>query len=322
MNAIVLEKTGGPEVLTAKEAPAPAPQEGEALVRLEAIGVNFIDVYHRTGLYPMTLPAIPGVEGAGRVAAIGVGVSEVTIGDHVAWAMHPGAYAEMVAVPAWKLVKIPAGVDGKTAAAVMLQGMTAHYLTHSTRLLLPGDTALVHAAAGGVGLLLVQMARRLGARVIATAGSEEKARLAREAGAEEAIVYTQRDFAPEVKRLTGGHGVQVIYDSVGRDTFQKDLDCLARRGMLVSFGQSSGPVHPFDPLVLSQRGSLYLTRPTLADYATTPDELHKRAGDVLEWMRKGELRVRIDGVLKLSRAADAHRRLESRASTGKILLEP
>lgn len=301
---------------------APSPKDGEAIVRIQLIGVNFIDVYHRTGLYPLPLPAVPGMEAAGTVVAIGPGVTEVTIGERVAWAMATGAYAEMAAVPAWRLVRLPGGVDTEQAAAVMLQGMTAHYLTHAVRPLQPGDTVLVHAAAGGVGLLLVQMAKRLGARVIGTVSTEEKERLAREAGADAVILYTRQDFEAEARRLTDGGGVQVVYDSVGRDTFLKSLGCLARRGLLASFGQSSGPVAPFDPLLLSRKGSLFLTRPTLADYAATREEVLARAGEVLGWVASGELAVRVATTLPLEKAAEAHRLLEGRKTTGKVLLKP
>jgi NADPH2:quinone reductase len=322
MKGVLIEKPGGPEVLKATELPAPSPKDGEAIVRTEAIGVNFIDVYHRAGLYPLKYPAVPGMEGAGTVVAIGPGVSEATIGERVGWAMATGSYAELVAVPAWRLVRLPAGLDTRRAAAVMLQGMTAHYLSHSVYPLKPGDTALVHAAAGGVGLLLVQMAKRRGARVLATVSTEEKAHLAREAGADAVILYTRQDFEAEARRLTDGKGVQVVYDSVGKDTFMKSLGALARRGVLASFGQSSGAVPPFDPLLLSQKGSPFLTRPTLADYAATRDELLARAGDVLGWVEKGELAVRVETVLPLERAADAHRLLEGRKTTGKLLLHP
>ncbi|HZN10744.1 MAG TPA: quinone oxidoreductase, partial [Blastocatellia bacterium] len=287
-----------------------------------AVGVNFIDVYHRTGLYPLPLPFTPGMEGAGVVEAVGPDVTEVAAGDRVAYAMTPGAYAEYAVVPAWRLVKVPAGVGLEQAAAAMLQGMTAHYLTTSTYPLKAGETALVHAAAGGVGLLLIQMAKAVGARVLGTAGTEAKAQLAREAGADEVILYAEQDFEQEVKRLTGGRGVQVVYDSVGKDTFLKSLNSLAPRGMLALFGQSSGPVAPFDPGLLAQKGSLFLTRPSLAQYAATRDDLLWRAGAVFDWIGAGRLKLRIDRTFPLAEAAEAHRQLEGRKTTGKVLLIP
>lgn len=322
MNAIRVHEVGGPEVMRHEELPAPAPGAGDALIRLEAVGVNFVDIYQRSGLYRMTLPFTPGSEAAGVVEAVGAGVTTVRPGDRVAYAGVLGAYATHALVPAARLVPIPDGVDARTAAAVMLQGMTAHYLTHSTYPLKAGDTALIHAAAGGVGLLFVQMARMRGARVIGTVSTEAKAALAREAGADEVILYTQQDFEAEVKRLTDGRGVQVVYDSVGRTTFDKSLNCLAPRGYLVSFGQSSGPVPPLDPQVLSQKGSLFLTRPTMAHYILTREELLARAGDVLGWVRSGRLTVRIDRTFPLAQAAEAHRYLASRQSAGKLLLLP
>ncbi|MGH9935560.1 MAG: quinone oxidoreductase family protein, partial [Blastocatellia bacterium] len=266
MKAIVVENCGGPEALVYRDAEKPAPKSGEALVKLEAIGLNYIDVYHRTGLYPQPRPFIPGMEGAGVVEAVGPDVTEVSAGDRVAYAMQPGAYAEYVVVPAWKLVKVPEGVSAQQAAAAMLQGMTAHYLTTSVYPLKTGETALVHAAAGGVGLLLIQMVKRIGARAIGTVSTDAKAQLAREAGADDVILYTQQDFEQETRRLTGGKGVQVVYDSVGKDTFLKSLNSLAPRGMMALFGQSSGPVTSFDPALLAQKGSLFLTRPSLAQY--------------------------------------------------------
>jgi len=320
MKAIVVENCGGPEVLIYRETTAPAPKAGEALVKLEAIGLNYIDVYHRTGLYPLPLPFIPGMEAAGTIAAVAPDVAEVAVGDRVAYAMQPGAYAEYAAVPAWKLVKVPEGVDLRSAAAAMLQGMTAHYLTTSVYPLRAGETALVHAAAGGVGLLLIQMAKRIGARVIGTVSTEAKAQLAREAGADEVILYTSEDFEQETRRLTGGRGAQVVYDSVGRDTFLKSLNSLAPRGMLALYGQSSGPVAAFDPALLAQRGSLFLTRPSLAHYAATREELRWRAGDLFNWIQAGELKLRIEKTFPLAKAAEAHRQLEGRKTTGKVLL--
>lgn len=322
MNAIVVEETGGPEVLVYREQPTPTPNAGEALVRLEAVGVNFIDVYHRTGLYPLPKPFTPGMEGAGTVEAVGSGVTEIGTGDRVAYAMTPGAYAEFAVVPAGRLVRIPDGISTQQAAAAMLQGMTAHYLTTSTYVLKSKDTALVHAAAGGVGLLLIQMAKRIGARVIGTVSTEAKEQLAREAGADDVIRYTEQDFEAETKRLTDGRGVEVVYDSVGRDTFAKSLNVLVPRGMLALYGQSSGPVGPFDPALLAQRGSLFLTRPSLAQYAASREELLWRAGEVLEWIAAGELKLRIDRTFPLNEAAKAHTELEGRRTTGKVLLIP
>jgi len=322
MKAIVVENTGGPEALVYRDADKPTPKAGEALVKLEAIGLNYIDVYHRTGLYPLPRPFIPGMEAAGVVEAVGADVTEVSVGDRVAYAMAPGAYAEYAVVPAWRLVKVPEGVDAQQAAAAMLQGMTAHYLVTSTYSLKAGETALVHAAAGGVGLLLVQMVKRIGARAIGTVSTEAKAKLAREAGADEVILYTQQDFEQETRRLTGGKGAQVVYDSVGKDTFLKSLNSLAPRGMLALFGQSSGPVAAFDPALLAQKGSLFLTRPSLAQYAATRDELLWRAGDVFNWIKAGELKLRIEKTFPLRDAAEAHRQLEGRKTTGKVLLIP
>jgi NADPH2:quinone reductase len=322
MKAIRVHELGGPEVLSYEELPDPSPKAGEAVVRVEAAGVNFIDVYHRTGLYKMTLPLTLGQEGAGTVETGTPGVGGLRPGDRVAWASAPGAYASKAAVPAAKLVTLPAGVATETGAAVMLQGMTAHYLATSTYPLRPGDTCLVHAAAGGVGLLLCQIAKLRGARVFGTVGSEEKARLAREAGADETIDYTREDFETEVKRLTGGKGVQVVYDGVGRSVFAKSLDCLSPRGMMVTFGNASGPVPPVEPLTLSQKGSLYLTRPTLAAYISTREELEARASDLFSWIAAGKLRVHVGARFPLERAADAHRALEGRKTTGKVLLIP
>ena len=322
MKAIIVESHGGPEVLAFREVEKPEPKANEALVRVEAAGVNFIDVYHRTGLYPMKLPFTPGSEAAGTVEAVGADVSEVGAGDRVAYAMAPGAYAEYSAVPAARLVKLPDDVDARDAAAAMLQGMTAHYLVKSTYRLKPGDTALVHAAAGGVGLLLIQLATRAGARVFGTVSTEEKAALAREAGADEVILYTEQDFEEEVRRLTEGRGVQVVYDSVGKTTFMKSLGSLAPRGLLALFGQSSGPVPSFDPALLAQKGSLFLTRPSLAHYTATRDELLWRAGEVLSSVAAGDLKLRVEKTFPLAEAAEAHRQLEGRKTTGKVLLIP
>lgn len=322
MKAIVVENTGGTESLVYQDHETPAPKAGEALVKLEAVGLNYIDVYHRTGLYPLPRPFIPGMEAAGTVEALGEGVSEVAVGDRVAYAMYPGAYAEYAAVPAGKLVKIPDGVTAQQAAATMLQGMTAHYLVTSTYALKAGDTALIHAAAGGVGLLLIQLAKRIGARAIGTVSTEAKAQLAREAGADDVILYTEQDFEAETRRLTGGKGVQVVYDSVGQTTFLKSLNSLAPRGMLALFGQSSGPVASFDPALLAQKGSLFLTRPSLAAYAATREELLWRAGELFDWINAGELKLRIEKTFPLADAAEAHRQLEGRKTTGKVLLLP
>lgn len=322
MQAIVVHECGGPESLTYQETVAPTPKAGEALVKVEAIGLNYIDVYHRTGLYPLPRPFIPGMEAAGVVEALGEGVTEVAVGDRVAYAMQAGAYAEYAAVPTWKLVNVPAGVTAEQAAATMLQGMTAHYLVTSTYALKAGDTALIHAAAGGVGLLLIQLAKRLGARAIGTVSTTAKAELARAAGADEVILYSEQDFETETRRLTDGRGVQVVYDSVGKDTFLKSLNCLAPRGMLALFGQSSGPVPAFDPALLAQKGSLFLTRPSLAHYAATREELLWRSGELFNWIAAGELKLSIEKTFPLADAAEAHRELEGRKTTGKVVLIP
>jgi len=322
MKAIRIREHGGPEVLRLQEVEAPSPGPGEALVRIEAAGLNFIDVYHRTGLYPNTLPFTPGLEAAGLVAALGDGVSEVRVGERVAYTDQLGAYAEMAAVKAARLVRIPEGLSTRDAAAAMLQGMTAHYLSHSTYPLKAGDSCLVHAAAGGVGLLLVQMAKRRGARVLATVSSDEKAALARGAGADEVIRYDQVDFDKEVRRLTDGRGVNVVYDSVGKDTFERSLSSLSSRGMLALFGQSSGPVPPFNPGLLASKGSLFLTRPSLFHYVADRESLRARSSDVLGWIASGDLRLRIGATFPLAEAADAHRALEGRRTTGKVLLIP
>ena len=322
MKIIHVKEPGGPEKMQLADVPVPRPGPKQALVRMAAIGVNFIDVYFRKGLYKADLPIVLGNEGAGTVEAVGPEVTEVAVGDRVAWAMHRGSYAEYLAVPAAMLVKIPGGLDFQTAAAAMLQGLTAHYLTHSTYLLKIGDTCLVHAAAGGAGGLIVQMAKMLGARVFGTVSTADKAQIARQAGADETILYTQRDFEAEVKRLTGGRGVDVIYDSVGQTTFDKSLNSLRPRGVLALFGQSSGPVPPFDANILNGKGSLFLTRPSLAHYLLTRDELLWRAGDVLNWIASGKLKLRIDRTYPLADAAAAHRDLEGRKTAGKLLLLP
>jgi NADPH2:quinone reductase len=322
MKAIVVHKHGGPEQLRYEDAATPAPGAGEALVRIHAIGVNFIDIYFRTGLYKADPPLIPGMEAAGVVEAVGQGVTSVTPGDQVAYAMQRGSYAQFAVVPAWQLVPIPADMTFEQAAASMLQGMTAHYLTNSTFPLKKGNTCLVHAAAGGAGGLIVQMAKMLGARVIGTTSTPEKAERARAAGCDEVILYTEQDFAAETRRLTGGKGVDVVYDSVGAATFEKSLDSLRPRGMMVTFGNASGPVPPLAPLVLNQKGSLFLTRPTLAHYAADRDELMWRAGDVLNWVKSGALNLHIGKSYPLSEAAAAQTDLESRRTTGKLLLIP
>jgi len=322
MKAIRADAPGGTETLRLVDVPDPKPREGEALVRIEAAGINFIDTYHRSGAYAARFPLIPGQEGAGAVVEIGAGVSEVRVGDRVAFASGSGTYAELVALPAARLVVVPEGVTTRQAAAVMLQGMTAHYLATSTYPLGPDDTCLVHAAAGGVGLLLCQLAKSRGARVFGTVSTEEKARRAREAGADQTIHYTTEDFVAETRRLTGGEGAQVVYDGVGRDTFEKSLDALAVRGTMVLFGQASGAVPPFDAQLLSRRGSLYLTRPTLAHYTRTREELLGRATEVLGRVAAGKLSVRIFRELPLAEAAEAHRLLESRRTSGKLLLIP
>lgn len=323
MKAIRVHSVGGPEVLKLEEVPDPQPGEGQAVVRVEAAGVNYVDVYFRTGLYKMpALPFILGQEAAGTVAAVGPGVTQVAVGDRVAYTGVQGTYAELAVAPAARLVKIPDGLSTHQAAAAMLQGITAHYLATSTYPLKPGDVCIVHAAAGGVGQLLCQIAKLRGARVFGTVSTEEKARIAREAGADEVILYSQQDFSAEAKRLNGGKGVQVIYDGVGRATFEKGLDTLAPRGLMALFGQASGPVPPFDPSVLNQKGSLYLTRPSMGHYIADRDELMWRAGEVLGWIAAGKLRLSIDRELPLADAADAHRALEGRETTGKVLLIP
>ncbi len=322
MKAIRVHAPGGPEALRYEDVQQPTPGAGQVLVKVEAAGVNFIDVYQRTGHYKVELPFTLGQEAAGVVTAAGSGVTDVAVGARVAYAAVLGAYAEYATVPADRVVVLPDGVSSKQAAAAMLQGMTAHYLASTTYPLKPGDSCLVHAAAGGVGLLLCQIAKLRGARVIGTVSTREKAELARDAGADEVIRYTEQDFEAEVKRLTSGAGLQVIYDSVGKTTFEKGMNCLAHRGMMVLYGQSSGPVGPFDPQVLSQKGSLFLTRPTLVHYIATRAELVARAGELLGWIKQGTLKVRIDRELPLAQAAEAHRLLEGRKTTGKVLLIP
>jgi NADPH2:quinone reductase len=322
VQAIRVHQTGGPEVLRYERVERPSPGPGQALVKLDAAGVNFIEVYQRTGLYKVQLPFIPGSEAGGTVIEVGSQVSTVKVGDRVASQGFAGSYAEFSLARADRLVALPDGLSTRVGAAVMLQGMTAHYLACSTFPLGPGHTCLVHAAAGGVGLLLCQIARSRGARVIGTVSTEEKAALAREAGAHEVILYTQQDFQAETMRLTGQGGVDVVYDSVGRTTFAKGLESLAPRGMMVLYGQSSGPVEPIDPQILSQKGSLFLTRPTLSHYVATREELLQRASAVLGWVADGRLKVRIGREFPLAAAAEAHRELEARRTTGKVLLIP
>jgi NADPH2:quinone reductase len=320
MKAIQIAETGGPEKMQLVDIPQPQPGPKDALVKIAASGVNFIDVYHRIGLYKVDLPAVLGMEAAGVVEAVGKEVTEVRPGDRVAYAMSRGSYAEYAVVPAWQLVKIPDGIGLNSAAAAMLQGMTAHYLTHSTFHLKSGDTCLVHAAAGGTGRLIVQMAKMLGARVLGTTSTEAKAELARQAGIDEIIFYTRQDFEAEVKRLTSGRGVDVVYDSVGAPTYLQGLNCLRPRGMMVLFGQSGGKVPPIDPTTLNTKGSLFLTRPTLFHHCANREELLWRAGDVLQWIASDKLKLAIDRTYPLAQAAQAHRDLESRATAGKVLL--
>jgi NADPH:quinone reductase len=322
MKAIQIKQPGGPEVMELVDLPVPEPKANEAVVKLSASGVNFIDVYNREGRYPAPRPFILGQEGAGVVSAVGGEVKSLKKGERVAWTSLLGSYAEYAAVPAERLVPVPNGVTDQQAAAAMLQGMTAHYLSHDTYALKPGETALVHAAAGGVGLLLVQMARQSGAHVIATVSTGEKAELARDAGAEEIILYTKHDFEAETKRLTGGQGVDVIYDSVGKTTFEKGLNLIRPRGMMVLFGGSSGAVPPFDPIILSQKGSLFLTRPSLGAYIRTREELIERSGAVFSMVASGTLKLRIEHTYPLADAERAHRELEGRKTTGKLLLIP
>ncbi len=320
MKAIQVQRHGGPEVLGLVDLSAPKPNPNEVLVKISAAGVNFIDIYFREGRYPAQPPFIDGQEAAGTVSEVGSEVDTWSPGDRVAYTGVLGSYAEYATVPAKRLVRIPDGITDQQAAAALLQGMTAHYLVHSTYPLKKGETALIHAAAGGVGLLLVQMSKNIGARVIATVGTGEKARVAREAGADETVIYTQQDFEEQTKRLTDDKGVDVIYDGVGKATFEKDLNLLRPRGYLVLFGAASGPTPPLDPIVLSQKGSLFLTRPTLAHYTSTRAELEQRAGDVFTQIAQGKVKLRIEHVYALREAAQAHRDLESRKTTGKLLL--
>jgi NADPH:quinone reductase len=321
MKAVRVHEVGGPEVLRYEDVPVPAPGPGQAQVKLEAIGLNFIDCYFRAGMYKTQLPFIPGSEAAGTVTEVGANVTAIKVGDRVAYAPVMGAYAEYAAVAADRLLKLPEGLDTRTGAAIPLQGMTAHYLACTTYPVKPGDVALVHAAAGGVGLLLVQIAKMRGARVFGTVSTREKAALARQAGADEVILYTEQDFEAEVMRLTNGKGVNVVYDSVAKTTFDKSLNCLGLRGLLALFGQSSGPVPPVDPARLA-KNALFLTRPSLGQYTVTREELLQRAEDVFGWVKSGKLKVRIDRTLPLKDAAEAHRLLEGRKTTGKVLLIP
>jgi NADPH:quinone reductase len=322
MRAVRIETTGGPEVLQVQDIPSPEPGHGEARVRVAASGVNFIDIYVRTGAYKVPTPFTPGMEAAGVVDAVGPGVSGLSVGDRVAYAMHLGSYAQEAIVPAWQLVKVPDAVELDLAAAVMLQGMTAHYLARSTVTLKEGDRVLVHAGAGGLGLLLTQIAKLYGATVFSTVSTEEKAELSRGAGADHVILYTQADFAEEVKRLTGGKGLDVVYDSVGKDTFDRSLTCLRPRGYLVLCGQSSGAVAPFDPQRLNAGGSLFLTRPTLGHYAASAEEIGWRAGELFAWIADGKVDVRIGETHPLEDAGVAQERLAGRKTTGKVLLVP
>lgn len=322
MKAVRVHAAGGPEALKYEDVAEPTPKGGEAVVKVDAAGLNYIDVYQRSGLYKLDMPLTLGLEAGGTVTAVGAGVTEVKVGDKVAYTGVPGAYAQYAAVPAAKLVVLPQGVSTRQGAAAMLQGMTAHYLACTTYPLQKGDTCLVHAAAGGVGLLLCQIAKMRGARVIGTVSTDDKAKLAREAGADDVILYTKQDFEAEVKRITGGKGLQVVYDSVGKTTFDKGFNVLAPRGMMVLYGQSSGPVGSFDAGILGAKGSLFLTRPSLFAYTATREELVQRAGDVLGWIRDGKLRLRMEFEFPLKDVAEAHRALEGRKTTGKVLLIP
>lgn len=322
MKAIRVQQTGGPEVLALAEIARPEPGPGEVLVKIAAAGVNYIDTYHREGAYPIDPPFTIGVEGAGTVESVGEGVEGLAPGGRVAYAMERGSYAEYAVVPAWRLVEVPETISLETAAATMLQGMTAHYLTKGSYPVQPGDTVLVHAAAGGMGLLLVQIAKLLGARVIGTTSTREKADLARKFGADEVILYTEQDFEAETLRLTDGKGVAAIYDGVGKTTFRKGLNCLRVRGSMVLYGQASGAVEPIDPQVLNQKGSLFLTRPSLGHYTLTHEEIMQRATDLFDWIATGKLTIRIDRTFPLAEAADAHRYIEGRKTKGKLLLVP
>ncbi|MGA1195375.1 MAG: quinone oxidoreductase family protein [Candidatus Latescibacterota bacterium] len=322
MKAIRISQYGGPEVLSLEDIDTPSPGDGQIRIKVEAAGLNFIDTYHRTGLYPLNLPLTLGLEGAGVIDAIGTNVSQLSVGDRVAWKSVPGSYAEYVVAKPSDVVKIPDNVETKTAAAVMLQGLTAHYLSNSTYPLSQNDTCLIHAAAGGVGLLLVQMAKMRGARVFGTTSTPEKAELARKAGADEVILYTEKDFEAEVKRLTDGNGLNVVYDSVAKATWEKSINCLKPRGYMVFFGNASGPAPPIDPLLLSQKGSIFMTRPTLNSYTLTAEEYLGRTNDIMGWIGSGKLDVRIGEEHPLADAAEAHRRLEGRKTTGKVLIVP
>lgn len=321
MKAIQITEYGGPEVMKYSEVPDPMAAQGEAVVKIEAVGVNFTDIYSRAGINPPGLPWIVGVEGAGVVTAVGAGVDSINVGDNVAYSGVFGSYAEMASVPASKLIKLPDGLDARSGAAVMLQGMTAHYLCHSTYAVQPGDKVLIHAGAGGVGLLLTQMVKKLGGYVFSTVSTEEKAQLSRDAGSDQVILYGEQDFSEEIKKATDGKGLQAVYDAVGETTFEKSISCLGRRGHMVLYGQASGPPPLIDPRRLGN-GSLFLTRPGLADYTSTRDELEQRAGDVLNWVKSGDLKLRVEHVFPLSEAPEAHSQLASRATTGKILLIP
>ena len=322
MKAIRVHTPGGPEALTYEDVPEPTPGAGQAAVRLGACGVNYIDVYFRTGQYKASLPLTVGLEGAGTVTAVGPGVADVKVGERVAWTGVAGSYAQMNVAPADRLVKLPDGLSFKDGAAAMLQGMTAHYLAASTYPLEKGDVCLVHAAAGGVGLLLCQMAKMRGATVIGTVSTDEKAALARSAGADHVIIYTKQDFEAEVRRITGAAGVHVVYDGVAASTFDKGLNCLRPRGLMALFGQASGPVPPLDLQVLNARGSLFVTRPSLNHHIAGREELQERAGEVLGWILDGKLKLRLEHQFPLAEAAEAHRALEGRRTTGKILLIP
>lgn len=322
MKAIQVPKFGGVEVLTYLDIPTPKPNPNQAVVKISAAGVNYIDVYHREGRYPVTPPFVPGQEASGAVSETGSDVKDLKPGDRVAYAGVTGAYAEYEAVPAERLVRVPAGVTDQQAAATMLQGMTAHYLVYDSYPLKRGETALIHAGAGGVGLLLIQMSKNIGARVITTVSTEEKAKLAREAGADDVILYTRQDFAAETKRLTDGKGVHVVYDGVGKTTFEQDLDVLRPRGYLVLFGASSGAVPPLDLVKLSQKGSLFVTRPTLTHHIATHEDLQRRATDLWNMITSGKLKLRIEHIYPLRDAQQAHRELEGRQTTGKLLLIP
>ena len=321
MKAIQITEYGGPEVMKYSEVSDPVAAQGEALVKIEAVGVNFTDIYSRAGINPPGLPWIVGVEGAGVVTAVGAGVDSINVGDNVAYSGVFGSYAEMASVPASKLIKLPDGLDARSGAAVMLQGMTAHYLCHSTYAVQPGDKVLIHAGAGGVGLLLTQMGKKLGGYVFSTVSTEEKAQLSRDAGSDQVILYGEQDFSEEIKKATDGEGLQAVYDAVGETTFEKSISCLGRRGHMVLYGQASGPPPLIDPRRLGN-GSLFLTRPGLADYTSTRDELEQRAGDVLNWVKSGDLKLRVEHLFPLAEAPEAHSQLASRATTGKILLIP